>query len=167
LITIAMYTTICRRRESPEGLTCLVTMEDISTDLGNYVEYQSYPSMKWQPALFEKEVIENLLDTQFYDYVKRARTTDCQAELRRLLESGPPQWISDPHGLPLAEETDTHVCQLWYSSDYRLKGARLDGSYDGEERQQLWDELKQFIVVEGKEEGDDDEKANGDATNSK
>jgi hypothetical protein len=56
---------------------------------------------------------------------------------------------------------------LWYSSDYRLKGARLDGSYDGEERQQLWDELKQFIVVEGKEEGDDDEKANGDATNSK
>jgi hypothetical protein len=36
LITIAMYTTICRRRESPEGLTCLVTMEDISTDLGNY-----------------------------------------------------------------------------------------------------------------------------------
>ena len=111
--------------------------------------------MKWKAALYEQCVIQQLLDTQFHDFVKRVKTTDCQAELKRLLAAGPPIYISDKHALPL-EEGDTHVIKLWYASDNQERSAKLDGAVEGEERQALWDELKEFIIVEGKEDGDDD-----------
>jgi len=43
-----------------EGMCCLCTMEDITIEDKNYVEYQSYPSMRWKPALFEKCVVEQV-----------------------------------------------------------------------------------------------------------
>ncbi|CAB9528806.1 expressed unknown protein [Seminavis robusta] len=141
--------------EPPEGLMCLVTMEDITKEDSNYVEFQGSPSMKWKAAMFEQSVVQQLLDSQFHDFVNRVKTTDCQAELRRLLGAGPPVFVSDKHGFPL-EEGDTHVVNLWYASDNKERPAKLDGAVEGEERQKLWEELKQFIIVEGKEEGDDD-----------
>lgn len=47
-----------------------------------------YPSMKWKPALFESCVVEQLLEEQFDQFIKRVESTDCEAELRRLLEKG-------------------------------------------------------------------------------
>merc|ERR1719162_1681148 len=84
-----------------EGMCCYATMEDITEEDGNYVEYQLYPSMLWYPCMYEKSVVENLLKTQFGAFLERVKTTDCQAELRRLLNHGPPIWLSDPHALPL------------------------------------------------------------------
>lgn len=95
------------------------------------------------------------MDNQFERYIDRVEKTDCQAELKRLLEKGPPIYISDKHGFPLKEDEE-YVVSLWYASDCEERSARLKGSKEGEERQMLWDELKKFIVVEGKEEGDDD-----------
>jgi hypothetical protein len=120
------------------------------------VEFQGYPSMKWKAALYEQSVVQQLLDSQFHDFINTVKTTDCQATLRRLLAAGPPIYIFDKHALPL-EEGDTHVVKLWYASDNKERSAKLDGAVEGEERQKLWDELKQFIIVEGKEEGDDDD----------
>ena len=128
------------------------------------VEFQSYPSLKWKAAFFEESVVQQLLDSQFHDFVNRVKTTDCQAELKRLLAAGPPIWVSDKHGLPL-DEGDTHAVQLWYASDNKERSAKLDGAVEGEERQVLWDELKQFIIVEGKEKGDDDDDTKEDANN--
>jgi hypothetical protein len=165
--------------EPPEGFECLVTMEDITS--ANYVEYQCYPSLQWKPAKMEQAVIEELLRTQFRTYIERVKTTDCQAELKRLLAAGPPVHVSDPHGLPLNnddndatnnaqggtgttedDDDDTHIEQLWFASDNRERSAKLEGAVEGEEREKLWQDLQQFIVVEGKEEGDDedDDKAN-------
>lgn len=168
----------------PEGLECMVTMEDITLEDGNYgeshnifhecllcvaarflsfircgvtAEYQCFPSMVWKPALFETSVLEKLRMEQFHTFVDRVKTTDCQAELRRLLSAGPPIYVSDDHGLPLHGESDTHIVKLWYSNDGKERPAKLHGALEGDERQQLWDELKKFIIVEGKEEGDDDE----------
>ena len=100
-----------------------------------------------------------MLETQFEQYVDRVKKTDCQAELRRLLKSGPPVHIADKHGLPLAEEGDTHVSQLWFARDPTTTAvsSKLKGAPEGPERQKLWDELQKFIIVEGKEEGDDDD----------
>jgi hypothetical protein len=106
--------------------------------------------------LFEQSVVEQLLKEQFHQFVARVKTTDCQAELRRLLADGPPIYISDKHALPL-EEGDTHIIKLWFASDNLERSAKLDGAVEGEEREALWQELKEFIIVEGKEEGDDDE----------
>lgn len=111
--------------------------------------------MKWKPSLFEQEVIQKLLEEQFHQYVDRVKQTDCQAELRRLLDKGPPIYISDGTALPL-EEGDTHVSMLWFASDGRETSSKLNGALEGEEREKLWEDLKQFIIVEGKEEGDDE-----------
>ena len=121
------------------------------------VEYQSYPSLKWKPSLFEMEVVQKLLDEQFHQYVDRVKQTDCQAELRRLLDKGPPIYISDDTALPL-EEGDTHVSKLWFASDGQERSAKLKDALEGGAREKLWEELKQFIIVEGKEAGDDEVK---------
>jgi hypothetical protein len=112
--------------------------------------------MKWKPAMYEQCVVDQLLETQFHSFVERVHKTDCQAELRRLLATGPPIWIEDKHAMPL-EEGDTHIVQLWYASDNKERPAKLDGSLEGNERQALWDELKKFIIVEGNEPGDEDD----------
>jgi hypothetical protein len=137
-----------------DGMMCLVTYEDITKE--NYVEYQVYPSMKWKPALFEQCVVEQMLNDMFQQYIDRVKKTDCQAELRRLLAKGPPVYISDDHGLPL-DEGEEYVIRLWFSSDNSIRSAKLNGSKEGDERQLLWDELNQFIVVDGKEPGDEDD----------
>jgi hypothetical protein len=100
--------------------------------------------------------VEQLMADQFHQFVERVKTTDCQAELRRLLAAGPPVYVSDPNGFPLPEG-DTHVIQLWYASDNQERSAKLAGAVDGEEREVLWNELRAFLIVEGKEEGDDDD----------
>ncbi|KAL7577598.1 hypothetical protein ACA910_015121 [Epithemia clementina (nom. ined.)] len=149
--------------EPYDGMMCLCTMEEITLEDGNYVEYQCYPSLKWKPCLYEKSIVEKLLSEQFTTFVERVKKTDCQAELRRLLAAGPPIWLEDKHALPL-EEGDTHVVQLWFADENREISAKLQGALEGEERQKLWNELKQFIIEEGKEKGDDDD---GDENNNK
>ena len=120
------------------------------------VEYQTYPSMQWHPAKYEESVILQLLRDQFPTFVKKVKTTDCQAELRRLLATGPPIYISDKHALPLPDNGDTHICKLWFSSDDTERSAKLEGALEGEERKKLLDELNEFIIEDGREEGDDD-----------
>mmetsp|Transcript_32150 Transcript_32150/g.58919 ORF Transcript_32150/g.58919 Transcript_32150/m.58919 type:complete len:160 (+) Transcript_32150:210-689(+) len=141
-----------------DGMCCLCTMEDITDEDENYVEYQSFPSMKWKPAQFELCVVQQLLDSQFEQYIDRVKKTDCQAELRRLLKTGPPIYVSDKHAFPLDDENnDTHVCKLWYALDGKERSGKLKGALEGDERDALWEELKEFIIEEGKEEGDDDD----------
>lgn len=73
-----------------------------------------------------------------------------------MLASGPPIYISDKHALPL-DDGDTHIINLWYASDGQERTAKLVGALEGKEREELWESLKEFIIVEGKEEGDDDD----------
>ena len=101
-------------------------------------------------------IMHQLLKTQFHSYIERVKKTDCQAELRRLLADGPPIFIFDKHALPL-EEGDLHVINLWFASTNQEQSAKLDGAVEGKEREELWEELKEFIIVEGKEEGDEED----------
>jgi hypothetical protein len=41
--------------------------------------------------------------------------------------------------------------------DRKERSAKLRGAVEGEERDALWKELNEFIIEEGKEEGDDEE----------
>jgi len=111
--------------------------------------------MKWKPAQFEQSVVEQLLESQFQAYIDRVKKTDCQAELRRLLEKGPPVYIYDQHGLAL-DDDEEYVVTLWFANDGQERSAKLKNAVDGEERQKLWDSLNKFLIVEGKEEIDDD-----------
>mmetsp|Transcript_24601 Transcript_24601/g.69034 ORF Transcript_24601/g.69034 Transcript_24601/m.69034 type:complete len:152 (-) Transcript_24601:176-631(-) len=132
-----------------EGMMCLCTMEDITNE--NYVEYYTNT---WKPCLYEESVVKELLKTQFHNYIQRVKTTDCQAELKRLLTSGPPIYVSDKHAFP---DSENDITKLWFSSTNEECSGKLDGAVEGDERMKLWEELKQFIIVEGKEPGDDDD----------
>mmetsp|Transcript_42657 Transcript_42657/g.114187 ORF Transcript_42657/g.114187 Transcript_42657/m.114187 type:complete len:137 (+) Transcript_42657:37-447(+) len=130
--------------EPPEGMECLVTMEDI--DKSSYCEYQTMPSGKWYPSKFCSSVIRRMLDEQFQRYlddVEKA-TRDCAAAVRRLVNKGPPVYINDAHGLPL-EEGETHVSKLWFCDDGTEVSAVLKNALQGEERQNLWDSQKEVI----------------------
>lgn len=143
-----------------DGMCCLCTMEDITEE--NYVEYQSFPSLVWKPSLFERCVVEELLQTQFTKYLERVQTTDCMSELRRLVKDGPPIYLSDSHALPLATDQDTHISQLWYSSTTNnnddndndnneigeYHSSILQGAYMGKDRDELWDQLKILLSTQ-------------------
>ena len=137
-----------------EGMECLAMFEPI--DETNYVEYQAAPTGKWRPCLYGAEMIEGLRTSQYKNYMERIQKSDCKAEMKRLMESGPPVWVTDKHACPL-EEGETHVCKLWFMSDNREVSAMLEGACDGEERQKLWDELKS--VHAASEEADAAEKS--------
>jgi hypothetical protein len=126
-------------------------MEEITEQ--NYVEYQCFPSLQWKSSKMEQCVIEELLCTQFDTYLQRVQRSDCQAELRRLLQSGPPIYLSDPIGLPLKDDDDdeennmdTHIVQLWYASDGQIRSAKLQNAVEGQEREELWKELNSFLI---------------------
>ena len=93
----------------------------------------------------------NKIFTHRESFLTTVKKTDCQAELRRLLAAGPPIYISDKHAMPIPDG-DTHIVKLWYSSDSQERSAVLEGALQGEERLQLWEELKKFIIVEGAED---------------
>lgn len=116
--------------------------------------------MKWQASQFELCVIQQLLETQFEQYITRVKQPTCQAELRRLLQAGPPIYTFDKVALPLADdENDTHVCKLWYAYDQKEHSAKLRGAVEGTERDTLWAELNEFIIGEENEEDDEDDNA--------
>ena len=125
-------------------------MEDITEE--NYCEYQTFPSMKWNPSLFASDIVKQLVSTQFHQYMKAVQQPDCKAELRRLLTSGPPIYVQDKHALPIPEG-DTHIIKIWYMQDDAEVEAKLDGALEGDARQQLWDELKLLLVED--DEGND------------
>ena len=105
------------------------------------------------PALFEECAVQQLLDTQFSTYMDRVKSTDCQAELRRLLAAGPPVHVADKNALPVPKG-DTHVSLLWYARDGEEREAVLKGAVVGEEREVLWEELRGFLSEEGDDEGE-------------
>jgi hypothetical protein len=127
-----------------EGLECMASLADITDEDGNYCEYQSAPSMVWHPAKYSREVVEKLLETQFVTWIEAVQKADCEAELKRRLGKGPPEWIEDIHALPIPEE-DTHICRVWFASDGTERSAILKGAVSGKERTKLWGELKMAI----------------------
>ena len=62
---------------------------------------------------------------------------------------------------------DTHVCKLWFASDGKERSAKLTNALEGEERERLWQELKEFVIMEGKEVGDDDDNDDEDKKDPK
>jgi hypothetical protein len=127
-----------------EGLECMASWADITEEDDNYCEYQSAPSMVWHPAKYAREVVEKLLDTQFVEWIEAVQKADCEAELKRRLGKGPPEYLEDKHALPIPEE-DTHICRVWFASDGKERSAILKGAVSGEERTKMWDELKTTI----------------------
>eukprot|EP00965_Chrysotila_dentata_P132065 4365765-Pleurochrysis_carterae.AAC.1 len=61
-----------------DGMECLATMEDITLEDSNYVEFQSAPSLAWSPCMYSEAVVRRLLDRQFEEYVTAVQNADCE-----------------------------------------------------------------------------------------
>lgn len=126
------------------GMTCLATWDDITEE--DYCEYQTHPSMKWQPSKYSEATLQHLLDTQFKNYIENVQKSDCVKELTRLLTAGPPIWLFDTDALPVPEG-DTHICNVWFMNGDRTVSAKLKGAVEGDEHAELWESLRAFLVT--------------------
>ncbi len=131
-------------RKPQDSVSCLCTLEKIDDTC--YVEYQSTPSLKWSISLFGEEAIRELLHSQYSNYINSLQETDCLLEFTRLIEIGPPIWISDRHGLPLPQD-DTHICSLWFMNGNVYKSGKLEGALEGLARQELWEHMKSLAPL--------------------
>ena len=143
---------------APQGLECLITFEDIDGE--NYCEYQTAPSMLWHPAKASFDAIEYLRTTQFQRYMDRVQSTDCAAEMSRLLTKGPPIYVDESNCLPLPYG-ETHVFRFWRMRDNTDVSAVLQGALHGDERQALWDQLRSIHAAV---QADDDANRKGPST---
>ena len=104
-------------------LICQAT--GVAIDEGNYVEYQTAPSMGWGGAGWCEAAVQELIETQFEVYLGGLSiTAENAAELTAAMVSGLRVWLCDPKGLPLPMG-DTHVCRVWYASDGKERSGRL------------------------------------------
>ena len=55
----------------------------------------------WLPSTVCEQCIRHIIKTQFNQYKERLAKTDCKAEQRRLLMTGPPIFLSVRHQLTL------------------------------------------------------------------
>mmetsp|Transcript_9061 Transcript_9061/g.13536 ORF Transcript_9061/g.13536 Transcript_9061/m.13536 type:complete len:144 (+) Transcript_9061:29-460(+) len=120
------------------GMECMSCMDDISEE--NYAEY--FVQGKWLPSKFCVDCVETLLSSQWERYLTMLEKASCKAELRRLLERGPPQRIFDKNALPCPDGCE--VEELWYSNENALKSSKLRGALEGEEREIWWQEKLAF-----------------------
>jgi hypothetical protein len=63
------------------------------------------------------------------------------------------------------QNKDTHICALWYAGDNVEVSSKLEGAVEGDDRIGLWNDLKRFLVEEGKEPGDDDGEGETETSN--
>ena len=140
------------------GMRC--QSSDVAIDGGNYVEYQTAPSMAWHGSAWCEAAVRRLLQTQFETYLGGLPiTAENAAELSAAMTSGLRIWANDPIALPLPMG-DTHVCRVWFASDGGERSAqllqtgpratRLRRLANGEDTASEEEE-------EGEEEGEDDD----------
>ena len=126
----------------PEGATCAALWEDINDT--NYCEYQTSAG-KWHPCVYCEEVVREMQDTQFENYKKNVEKSTCKAQMRSLVQAGPPIWISD-QAMPVDNE-DEYIAKLWFSSTKSTVSAKLKGALESKERDQLWNRYMEFYSL--------------------
>jgi hypothetical protein len=139
--------------DPPSGFECACCMEDISA--ANYVEYLPFPSEEeanptWLRSVFCQSCVEYLVQTQFQNFKDAWQKTTCKAEQRRLVIRGPPVNLRDDKALPCPGKVEINL--LWFSSDGQERSAKLNDSYEGEEREKYWNELRSFYAEDEPED---------------
>lgn len=137
-ITFIWLSGMKRSFDEMEESSCAICFDDITKD--NLIEYKLSCSDEWfsmkSPTC--ADCIFIMRDSQYHDYIERVQKTDCKKELRRLMTTGPPIWISDPNLFEVPE--GQHVESL--RTQKGTESAKLKDALDGEERVKLWEELK-------------------------
>jgi len=89
---------------TPGTEECMACYGDLDKDC--YVEYKSVIDGPWLPAKFCEMCVSYLITTQFNKYKDSLANTKCKAEMRRLVEAGPPVNVYDKTALPCEGDGD-------------------------------------------------------------
>ena len=117
-----------------------------------YVEYKAISGGDWLPSQFCEMCVSYLITSQFGKYKDSLANTKCKAEMRRLVEAGPPVNVKDPNAMPCENEHRGEAQLLWFMSDGEEHSAKLDGSLEGEAREAYWKEVREFYTADEPEE---------------
>jgi hypothetical protein len=130
-------------------LDCMICCEPLTPE--NYVEYlpfpcEEFPTPEWGSCSYCETCLQYVLDTKFKIYDDRWKVADCEAEFRRLLESGPPVYMHDEKAFP--SPGNTAVQRFWFMRDNSEKEGKVTGCLEGEARENYLNEKKAFFLAE-------------------
>lgn len=138
----------------PEEAECQICFNDIDED--TYMEWKPTEEHDWIASQICSDCCQFLLSSGWKRWLEALEKIDCAAAQRRLLLTGPPINLRDKSIFKTEVHVDGHVHKLWFSCDQEERLGKLDGSLEGEARQELWDYQLQFDFPE--KEGDEEEK---------
>lgn len=133
---------------------CIICCDDL--DEHTLLQYRKNNSDTWFNTNVCSNCVLYMKDTQFSNYVEKVKMTDCKKELKQLLDKGPPIWTSDPNIFDQVnyepdqielegqgqQEQQEHVVELKYNGV--IMSAKLTGALEGNERLELWNNLKKM-----------------------
>ena len=108
----------------------------------NYVLYKATTEGSWISSSYCKTCIIHFLNTEWEKYTSTISTTDCLAELTRLILKGPPLNFREP-ALPCDNENG-EVNAFYY--DDGIQSSKLDGSLTGEDREKYIEHINKFLL---------------------
>lgn len=130
----------------PPGLECAAYLIDIGPD--DYTEYQTSDGV-WHPSPYCNDVVKQLLQDGFTNFLKAVDESTCKSHLRRLIQNGPPVYLNDPT-FNVGEHT--HITKVWFMKTNQEIDAKYHGALEGQERMDLWDSIKERMVFLPEEE---------------
>lgn len=108
-------------------------------------------SENWIPSKYCYGCVTRVRNESFSSYIESIKTATCPKQLRKLIEAGPPIYVSDPAAFPVQEGDHVYEFRRFYpDGTEEVVSARLVGSVIGEERERLWGELQAIAYEVGK-----------------
>jgi hypothetical protein len=118
---------------------------------GEQCWWRSMNSHEWTPSKYCFACVTRVRNDNFNSYIESIKTATCPKQLRRLIEDGPPIYVSDPTTFPVTPGDHVHEFKrVFPDGTEEIVTARLVGSVIGEEREQLWRELQGVAYEVGK-----------------
>lgn len=118
---------------------CLLELDEEQT------VYYQHSGMKddesWILSKFCWETINTILNSKYKEYMEKVYTSKCKKELGGMIESGPPIWFTDA-ALPVPD--GEHIIK------FKTNNGEIDAIYvgatQGDERQKIWDHIKEVMT---------------------
>jgi len=127
--------------KSDENHECASCLDTLSEE--NFVLYKDNEQSDWKPCQYCSTCIKHMLKTKWENYVQAVDKADCVAELRRLLDKGPPINFRDPSIKCDNERSEVH--KFYYSGCEQ--SAKLEGSLVDEEREKWLADQKETLSM--------------------
>lgn len=134
--------------DTESEITCLVCYDDITEETKTlYKRYDNKNDTDYVESRCCTVCLKHMLDISWDNYVKQIKNADCEAQMKRLLEHGPPINLRCINILSSDSENKIDPKEEFESFyfDNDIQSAKLKGSLIGEEREKWIHEQQQVL----------------------